>query len=125
MSDFYPRKSRPGQYYAWCKVCIGENRKKRPRHLVRQAAKLRNWAKFGLTQERYDELVKKLKGRCEICRRKVYKLHADHDHATNRFRGLLCPRCNVYLGYIHDDPASLERAIDYLNRTRLSDPSLG
>lgn len=43
--------------------------------------------------------------------------HADHDHATNVFRGVLCSGCNTALGFLKDNPALLRRAADYLELT--------
>lgn len=42
------------------------------------------------------------------------RLHFDHDHATGQFRGWLCMSCNTALGKFRDDPALLQRAIEYL-----------
>ncbi len=48
---------------------------------------------------------------CEICGKTIEEsVHAnnkfipkrlciDHDHVTNKFRGVLCPRCNSFLGW--------------------------
>lgn len=63
-------------------------------------------------------------GKCECCDDPA-KLHADHDHATGKFRGWLCPRCNHGLGHFKDDPARLRRAIEYLSRTTLADSVSG
>ena len=57
---------------------------------------------------------------CESCGDKfsIYnKPVLDHCHATSSFRGWLCPKCNVGMGHFQDDPAMLEKAIDYLKRT--------
>jgi hypothetical protein len=58
---------------------------------------------------------------CEICGgavEQVGTLHVDHCHASNRFRGMLCGGCNNGLGHFKDDPARLEKAIEYLKRFR-------
>lgn len=55
-------------------------------------------------------------GVCAICGKKEpgVELAVDHDHKTNRRRGLLCRFCNAGLGYFRDDPERLRAAIRYL-----------
>jgi len=43
-------------------------------------------------------------------------LQLDHCHATKRFRGWLCHKCNKALGLLSDNPTLLRRAADYLDR---------
>jgi hypothetical protein len=51
-------------------------------------------------------------------------LHLDHDHACCSSlptcgqcnRGLLCDRCNRGIGFLQDNPATLRRLADYLER---------
>ena len=51
---------------------------------------------------------------CEICG-EVGELQLDHDHLTMFFRGWLCQRCNVTLGWIEGmSPDSFARMIDYI-----------
>lgn len=38
----------------------------------------------------------------------------DHDHTTNRVRGLLCSHCNSAIGYADDEPARLRGMAAYL-----------
>lgn len=75
---------------------------------------------YGLTQERYDEMLAAQDGRCAICRGDTPGgkggWHVDHDHATDLIRGLLCHHCNIMLGMAHDDPARLRAAATYLER---------
>ena len=40
----------------------------------------------------------------------------DHNHATNKFRGILCSRCNKGLAFFQDSIINLEKAIEYLRR---------
>jgi hypothetical protein len=40
----------------------------------------------------------------------------DHDHVTDRTRGILCRRCNVVLGQVGDSVEILEASIAYLLR---------
>lgn len=38
---------------------------------------------------------------CQILRRRV-TMHRDHDHITGKFRGLICRRCNLGIGWIEN-----------------------
>ena len=42
----------------------------------------------------------------------------DHDHETGLFRGLICRRCNVTLGYVNDDIDLLLELAQYLGQRR-------
>ena len=42
--------------------------------------------------------------------------HIDHDHKTNKIRGLLCNCCNIALGGARDNPETLQRLIRYLSK---------
>lgn len=63
---------------------------------------------------------------CECCydlfqNRKGWKRHVngyvfDHDHATGKFRGWICPSCNLALGLAFDSPRRLTQMITYLRR---------
>ncbi|WP_082772151.1 endonuclease domain-containing protein [Actinoplanes sp. TFC3] len=43
--------------------------------------------------------------------------HVEHDHRTDRLRGILCFNCNGGLGQFRDDPEFLANAITYLKGT--------
>lgn len=57
-------------------------------------------------------------GLCAICRQPSdgRRLDIDHDHKTDRVRGLLCRKCNLSIGKFEDDPNMLRRAAEYLER---------
>ncbi len=81
-------------------------------------------AKFGITRDDYDTMMKRQEGCCWICRTSEAEapkgvLMVDHDHATNKVRGLLCLHCNLGLGYFKDQPRLLDRAQRYLSYRRL------
>jgi hypothetical protein len=82
-------------------------------------------AKYGLTQERYDELLEAQGGVCAICQQPPSRaFDIDHDHnccpqgssCGKCVRGLLCFNCNSALGKLKDDVESLKRAVTYLTR---------
>jgi hypothetical protein len=71
--------------------------------------------RYGLSDEEYDTLLAKQGGACAICRRRLRgRLCVDHCHFTGLVRGLLCRKCNLGLGCLVDDAASLISAFAYL-----------
>lgn len=76
---------------------------------------------YGLTPERYVEMLEEQGGVCAICGTdewpgKDNRPHVDHDHSTGRVRGILCSHCNHGLGKFRDDPKRLRAAAEYLER---------
>lgn len=77
---------------------------------------------YGIGIDDYKKMQFEQKGRCWICqveeKELTKSLHIDHDHKTGEVRGLLCDKCNRGLGFFNDEPVLLERAIDYLKKSR-------
>lgn len=77
---------------------------------------------YGITEEDYAAMLAAQGNACAICRgtttgsRRTRYFHVDHDHATNKVRGLLCAKCNTALGLMDDSVDRLIDAIDYLRR---------
>lgn len=77
---------------------------------------------YGITLEEYGAILKSQKGVCAICKDAQIKyknksdLCIDHNHNTNKVRGLLCHACNRALGMLKDDIKILESAISYLKK---------
>jgi hypothetical protein len=72
---------------------------------------------MGLTEEQYSRVLAAQGGRCAICRVKAGRklFHADHDHKTGVFRGLLCSWCNHrLLGGARDSIDLLRQALGYM-----------
>lgn len=74
--------------------------------------------RYGLTQQGYDQLLKKQDGRCP-CGTKG-NLHIDHDHKTGEVRGLLCGPCNRTIGMAKDSPERLVAMAIYLGEAELA-----
>lgn len=93
----------------------GKTRTKR-----RRAYQRNHWlrAQYGISAERYDELLSEQAGVCAICSTPPEEkpLHVDHDHSTSAVRGLLCGACNRALGLFKDRPETLLTAAAYLGR---------
>lgn len=74
-------------------------------------------ARYGVTVEQYEDMLKNQNGVCAICNNKCSvreRLSIDHCHDTKIVRGLLCNSCNLGLGYFKDTPERLESAAKYL-----------
>lgn len=138
-SDFYTSKQKRDGYDSWCKKC----------KLASQYKYLKNpeaWAKrvefrkkynlntkerrkfnrmkrlYGVTFDKYEDLINKQKGICAICGDDLKFKHnasIDHCHKTNNIRGILCTNCNSGLGHFKDDRRILGKAIKYLKHHTL------
>jgi predicted RNA-binding Zn-ribbon protein involved in translation (DUF1610 family) len=55
---------------------------------------------------------------CPICGREMIgrKAHIDHDHKTNKFRGVICRNCNLALGLMEDNIDYLKKMVEYLSK---------
>lgn len=103
-----------------------------PERKARHNARVRRWQKenperaaaiqknsrrksqYGLTPEDFAAMLKRQRGRCRICRKKLAgRPVIDHSHETKKVRGLLCSPCNVSLGHI-ERPAWFAAATAYL-----------
>lgn len=76
---------------------------------------------YNIDQETYDNMILDQQGVCAICKRpetrdKTKYLSVDHDHLTNKVRGLLCAKCNSALGQFEDNIEVMENAILYLKK---------
>jgi len=93
---------------------------------IQRANRLRRL--YGMSLDAYEDMLKTQDGRCAICGGKdpqtkmgpkgIPDFVVDHDHLTDRVRGLLCHPCNTGLGLFRDDPKRLETALLYLARSQ-------
>ena len=51
---------------------------------------------------------------CACCGKIKPKLHLDHDHDTDEFRGFICQSCNHGIGHLGDNIEGIRRALAYL-----------
>lgn len=75
--------------------------------------------RYGLTRVDYEQLLKNQNYRCKICTvlntETPKGLVVDHDHKTNRVRGLLCNICNSHIVHVVETyPHLLNAAKTYL-----------
>lgn len=71
---------------------------------------------YGLNEGEYARRLAEQDGRCAICmnRARTRRLAVDHDHQTNEVRGLLCYRCNEFMGQWEFNPIAAHNASVYL-----------
>jgi hypothetical protein len=76
--------------------------------------------KFGISLKAYNLIFDLQRGCCLGCGTHQSQLErslaVDHDHKTNKVRGLLCTRCNLILGHVDDSIEILHRLAIYLKR---------
>jgi len=96
-----------------------------------------NWARerrrilrtYNITQADWDVMVARQGNRCAVCETDTpggrgESWCIDHDHRCcpdkgscgQCVRGLLCSRCNLFIGYAGDNPARLRAGADYVER---------
>jgi hypothetical protein len=79
----------------------------------------RNIAKYGMTMEKYAEMLNSQGGVCAICKKGNSvgrNLAIDHNHSTGVVRELLCHNCNFAIGYAKEDTSILEGMIAYIKK---------
>lgn len=82
--------------------------------------KRNNWKRllineYGISLEDFQRIFSQQGGVCAICGDHA-PLAIDHNHRTNKVRGLLCGHCNRLLGCADDRIEILKAAILYLER---------
>lgn len=87
------------------------------------------WKKYGLTDKDIEAMFAAQDGKCPICSDplgilnedtgKHIRVCVDHDHVTNKVRGLLCDPCNKGLGTFNDDPVRLRKGAEYIEASRI------
>lgn len=104
---------------AQCLDCCKRKDKVRRDSTDPQYKKLKNREKhlkslYGISVADYLRLVATQNGRCALCGSITKELVVDHDHDTDKVRGLLCNNCNSIIGFANDNVQILHLAIDYL-----------
>jgi len=130
--DLVRKAQREGKDF-WCLPCRNKTRVHLPRKYVgtkqeriRQAAKAwrdnnpdkvlnkRYQERYGITYSEYKARSVTQAFKCKICGVDERKLVVDHDHKTQKVRGLLCHSCNCAIGLLKDNVDVLKSAINYL-----------
>ena len=119
-SEFAKTKDKASGLVSHCKACVRAKSKELwDKGLVRDGVYQR---KYGISLGQYQSMFQAQNGACCICGTSNPKGHGsknsrfsvDHCHRTGKVRGLLCHHCNIGIGAFGDDPAKLNKAIEYL-----------
>lgn len=118
LSDEERLKSNTRRYRTCHRDRILENKRRQQREYTLKT-------RFKMSLEEYERILKTQNYSCAICKfkpegedryRRGKNLAVDHNHITNKNRGLLCDKCNRGLGHFNDNEELLQNAIDYLKR---------
>lgn len=75
-----------------------------------------NFYRYGVTEERYKEMLDSQGGACAICGG-IKRLGVDHCHNSKKVRGILCMHCNTAIGHLKDSTELFQKAIQYLQKS--------
>jgi len=75
---------------------------------------------LGLTESDIQKELIRQNNSCYGCLKLIDRrtCRLDHDHKTNKFRGLLCDICNSSLGLLKESPSTMRRLTAYLDHDR-------
>lgn len=76
---------------------------------------------YNITAQENTKMLIQQNNSCKICGNEFtgippFRPHVDHDHQTNKIRGLLCNNCNVGIGMLNDDPTTIRNAIKWIQK---------
>lgn len=110
---FYKDKGSKEGIRNQCRACRGIQRRKKydPKKAKWESIKNR----YGLTQKDWEVINDNQEGHCATCLT-TDNLCVDHCHTSGKVRGLLCTPCNVTLGMAKDNPETLRKLADYLEK---------
>ena len=81
--------------------------------------KHRNKKLYGIDENIFFKLINEINYKCPGCKTEFVNCEGaciDHNHKTNKVRGILCKRCNFAIGYALDNPKILLNLAKYLKK---------
>ena len=120
--DFYLDRTKIRGYSQYCKECQKLYRRN-PVHRAKMRRYNLNYI-HGITLEEYGEIYRRQGGVCAICSKPetsmtnlskgLKQLAVDHNHKTQKIRGLLCTRCNTALGCLSENEDTVLNLLSYI-----------
>ncbi len=127
-SKFNKRTSGSEGLQSYCKACQALQR-------VTDPTKLRMYhqtyiakfgttkrARLGVTTEDFARMIEEQHGLCALCFKPLIFVKGpagpalDHDHETQKVRGVVHASCNKAIGFLGDDPVMARLAAEYLEK---------
>jgi len=104
-----------------CRSCTNKRNWKESDSAGKYRLRFNNTIAHGgiLNDNEKEEIIDKLQtGVCDLCHeKKSFRLLViDHDHDTGKYRGVICSRCNILVGFLEKNKNILEQASDYLKQ---------
>lgn len=130
VSCFYKHRSTLDGYRGECKECHSKKSKAYYKeHKAEHRVVSRRYSMkkpYGMTEDEFNALYESQGGKCAICGKPLTKVggakdqvaHIDHDHETDKVRGILCTKCNVGLGSFKDSLELMDKAKAYLVKSK-------
>ena len=129
LDSFYKNSANKNGLAGACKSCKKKFEQKARNTPERKKVKRKNdlLVKYGLSLDDYDKMFEEQNGVCAMCGKPetrktvngaVYRLSVDHNHLTNKNRGLLCKYHNTAIGQLDVDENldMLKAALKYLEK---------
>ena len=104
-------------FCSYCRPCESarSSRFKLRRHGSFAAAA--RYAKFGVSAEDFNDMLESQNNKCAVCGDGLLvgkTTNLDHSHCTGLVRGVVCQRCNTFIGFIEKTPDLYDKAMRYL-----------
>ncbi len=129
LPECFPKGNKKNGYGGWCKDCEHKRSKiyrennpeySKSRCKIYQKAnkdKIKNHnllKDYGITLDDFNKMLTEQGNKCKVCGKELTRPCIDHNHKTNRVRGVLCQKCNAFLGLVEEDLKIISKAIEYL-----------
>ncbi len=110
------RRATGKRWYEKNKKEINSKRKLAYKHDAKKSRAYWLKCQYEITVSEYDAMYVAQEGKCLLCGKWFAKLCVDHCHSTRKVRGLLCRKCNAFLGVVEQTPSLLVSIPEYLDK---------
>lgn len=118
LEEFPKRKGGKYGYDHYCKECANTYRREKyanDKEFRERAMRRGRKNRFKINDDELNLLL--IKNTCAICGNEFKSSkdkHIDHNHTTDKIRGVLCSRCNRFLGFYELYPDLIKKFEHYL-----------